>query len=101
MHGSRESTGGIRRYQCSTRRHGGDCTQPIAEAEPREAQLVAWLCDFQPDADLRARALAKIQSDASTTNPDPAWRRQLREQLARLKLRPPGADPYITPAQRS
>ena len=61
---------GIRRYRCSTRRHCGNWAQPITQAEPLEAQPVAWLCDFQPDDDLRTRALAKIESDASTTSPD-------------------------------
>jgi hypothetical protein len=32
MHGNRGSTGKIRRYHCSTRRHGDGCDQPLAHA---------------------------------------------------------------------
>ena len=50
MHGTRGSRAGIRRYQCSTRRHHGSCEQTILAAEPLEDQLVDWLRGFQPDA---------------------------------------------------
>ena len=57
MHGTRGSRAGVRRYHCSTRRHGGGCGQPITQAEPLEAQLVDWLNDFQPDEQVRAHVL--------------------------------------------
>ena len=86
MHGTRGSRGGIRRCQCSTRRHGGDCTQPIGKADPLEDQLVAWLADFQPDAQLRAATLSAVASQAaSLTGNDPARRRELVSQLERLQ----------------
>jgi len=54
MHGTRGSRPPVRRYLCSTRRHGDGCDQPITRAEPLEEQLVDWISDFRPDEDLRA-----------------------------------------------
>jgi site-specific DNA recombinase len=86
MHGTRGSRAGIRRYQCSTRRHHGDCTQAIVKAEPLEDQLVAWLHTFQPDATLRDLVLDTIRS-ATQQHPgdDQNRRRDLLTQLERLQ----------------
>src|SRR6266516_4493937 len=54
MHGTRGSRPPVRRYLCSTRRHGHGCDQPITRAEPLEEQLVEWISDFRPDEALRA-----------------------------------------------
>lgn len=35
MHGCRTGREGMRRYQCSTRRHHGDCEQTMTPAQPR------------------------------------------------------------------
>ena len=87
MHGTRGSRAGIRRYQCSTRRHHGDCTQAIVKAEPLEDQLIDWLHAFQPDAKLRKLILDTI---TATTNghhggEDQDRRRELLTQLDRLQ----------------
>jgi site-specific DNA recombinase len=85
MHGTRGSNG-ARRYQCSTRRHGGDCAQPITKAEPLEAQLVDWLHDFAPDAQLRTLCLDAIRAEAKRrSDPEPDHRHELLGQLERLQ----------------
>ena len=86
MHGTRGSRAGVRRYQCSTRRHHGDCTQAIVKAEPLEDQLVAWLHAFQPDATLRDLVLDTIRA-ATQQHPgdDQERRRSLLTQLDRLQ----------------
>jgi site-specific DNA recombinase len=84
MHGTRGSRPPVRRYQCSSRRHGGDCTQPIVKAEPLEAQLIDWLHDFQPDPELRKLILASI-AGASRQDDDQARRSALMGQTDRLK----------------
>lgn len=48
MQGTRGSRAQHRRYQCGTRRRGGDCTQRIVTAEPLEQQLVDWLRGSHP-----------------------------------------------------
>jgi site-specific DNA recombinase len=84
MHGSRGSRPPVRRYLCSTRRHGEDCDQPIVKAEPLEEQLVDWLRGFQPDHDLRKRVLEAIRSQGHRD--DEATRRtELAGQIDRLK----------------
>jgi site-specific DNA recombinase len=86
MHGTRGSRAGVRRYQCSTRRYGGDCPQPIARAEPLEAQLVTWLHEFTPDAQLRAVVLESIRAEATRrSGAHPARRAELSGQLERLR----------------
>ena len=86
MHGTRGSRAGVRRYQCSTRRHHGTCEQTMLAAEPLEEQLVEWLRDFQPDAQLRDLVLATIQARSSVGQDDGAARRQeLTGQLERLR----------------
>jgi len=74
------------RYQCSTRRHHGDCKQAIVKAEPLEEQLVTWLHAFNPDEKLRNLVLDTIRS-ATQQDPskDQARRRDLLTQLARLQ----------------
>ena len=86
MHGTRGSRAGVRRYQCSTRRRGGDCAQPMVQAEPLEAQLVAWLRRFSVDDTLRDLTLAEIASqvDARPTT-DESHRAFLSGQLDRLR----------------
>ena len=85
MHGTRGSRPPVRRYLCSTRRHGHDCDQPITRAEPLEEQLVDWISGFQPDEELRATILASIRSAASGANGDATRRRELVGQLERLR----------------
>src|SRR5438270_8191895 len=68
MHGTRGSRPPVRRYLCSTRRHGHDCDQPITRAEPLEEQLVDWISDFKPDEALRAAILASIRTAARGSN---------------------------------
>ena len=86
MHGTRGSRAGIRRYQCSTRRRHGDCTQAIVKAEPLEDQLVAWLHAFQPDAKLRDLVLDKIRAAAHQHPREDQQRlRDLLTQLDRLQ----------------
>jgi hypothetical protein len=86
MHGTRGSRAGIRRYQCSTRRHHGDCPQTTVKAETLEEQLVAWLHAFQPDAKLRALVLDAIRSGTQAhPGEDQGRRRELLSQLDRLQ----------------
>lgn len=86
MHGSKGSRGRVRRYQCSTRRYGGDCPQPIVQAEPLEEQIVDWLRDFQPDDELRTVVLSTIQAEARRRGgEEPDRRRELLGQLERLQ----------------
>lgn len=86
MHGTRGSRAGIRRYQCSTRRHHGDCDQAMVKAEPLEEQLVAWLHAFQPDAKLRDLVLDTIRAGTQAhPGEDQDRRRELLTQLDRLQ----------------
>jgi hypothetical protein len=86
MHGTRGSRAGIRRYQCSTRRHHGDCQQPIIKAEPLEEQLIEWLHTFQPDEKLRPLVLDTITAETQRhPNDDQERRRELLTQLDRLQ----------------
>src|SRR6266487_800743 len=85
MHGTRGSRPPVRRYLCSTRRHGDGCDQPITRAEPLEEQLVDWISDFRPDEDLRAAILASIRSAARESNDVAVRRRELVGQLDRLR----------------
>jgi DNA invertase Pin-like site-specific DNA recombinase len=86
MQGTRGSRAQHRRYQCGTRRRGGDCTQTIVPAEPLEDQLVEWLRGFQPDSDLRSRIIDAIRAAAREQAGDqPERRRDLLAQLDRLQ----------------
>jgi DNA invertase Pin-like site-specific DNA recombinase len=86
MHGTKGSRAGIRRYQCSTRRHHGDCKQTITPAKPLEEQLIAWLHAFKPDAHLRKLVLDTINNQTTQpTGKDPSRRRELLSQLDRLQ----------------
>jgi site-specific DNA recombinase len=86
MQGTRGGREQHRRYQCGTRRRGGDCTQTIVKAKPLEDQLVDWLRDFQPDSDLRGMILDAINAAArEQAGNDPERRRELLAQLARLQ----------------
>jgi site-specific DNA recombinase len=86
MHGCRTGWEGMRRYQCSTRRHHGDCEQKMTPAQPREEQLIDWLHDFQPDHAMRQLVLDAIQTQASThPGEDAERRRELTGQLERLR----------------
>jgi site-specific DNA recombinase len=87
MHGTRGSRAGIRRYQCSTRRHHGDCEQKMVVAEPLEEQLIDWLHAFQPDPKLRQRIIDAIRAQAEqpATSESGARRRALLAQLERLR----------------
>ena len=86
MQGTRGSRALMRRYQCGTRRRGGECDQTIVKAEPLEDQLVDWLHDFRPDSDLRQLVLDAIQAEArSRAGDQPDRRRDLLAQLERLQ----------------
>jgi DNA invertase Pin-like site-specific DNA recombinase len=85
MHGTRGSRPPVRRYLCSTRRHGDGCDQPITRAEPLEEQLVEWISDFKPGEELRAAILASIRSAVRESNDDATRRRELVGQLERLR----------------
>ena len=87
MHGTRGSRAGIRRYQCSTRRHHGDCEQKMVRAEPLEEQLIEWLHAFQPGPDLRRRIIEAIRDGAGRANDEKGGgeRRRLLAQLGRLR----------------
>jgi site-specific DNA recombinase len=86
MHGTRGSRAGVRRYQCSTRRHGGNCPQTMVQAEPLEAQLVDWIRRFELGEDLRTLALHAITAQADGHRGDQAIRRgELTSQLERLQ----------------
>ena len=85
MHGTRGSRPPVRRYLCSTRRHGDGCDQPITRAEPLEEQVVDWISDFRPDEELRATILASIRNAARESNDDSLRRRELVGQLERLR----------------
>jgi hypothetical protein len=84
-HGTRGSRPPVRRYLCSTRRHGDGCYQPITRAEPLEEQLVEWLSDFRPDEELRATILVSIRSAARESSDDSMRRRDLVAQLEPLR----------------
>lgn len=84
MQGTRGSRPPVRRYQCSTRRHGGECDQPITKAAPLEDQLIDWLRTLQPNPELRRRILASI-TDAVEHDIDQVRRWELVGQLERLK----------------
>ena len=86
MHGCRTGREGMRRYQCSTRRHHGDCEQAMTPAQPLEEQLIDWLHDFQPDPELRRLILDTIQAETGGHPGDDAERRrELTGQLERLR----------------
>jgi len=85
MQGTRGSRAQHRRYQCGTRRRSDECTQRIVTAEPLEQQLVDWLRDFHPDAELRALVLEAVQAAAGNQGDDQARRRELHGQLDRLR----------------
>ena len=86
MHGCRTGWKGMRRYQCSTRRHHGDCEQKMTPAQPLEEQLIDWLHDFQPDHALRQLVLDTIQAQTGGhPGEDAERRRELTAQLERLR----------------
>jgi DNA invertase Pin-like site-specific DNA recombinase len=86
MHGCRTGWEGMRRYQCSTRRHHGDCEQMMTPAQPLEEQLIDWLHDFQPDDALRQLVLDAIQTHSGAhPGEDAERRRELTAQLERLR----------------
>jgi Recombinase zinc beta ribbon domain len=86
MHGCRTGREAMRRYQCSTRRHHGDCEQKMTPAQPLEEQLIDWLHDFQPDRALRQLVLDTIQTQSGThPGEDAERRRELTAQLERLR----------------
>jgi hypothetical protein len=84
MQGTTGSRPPVRRYQCATRRHGGYCDQPITKAQPLEDQLVDWLQQIQPAPEMRKRLLAAMD-DATQQSADQVRRRELIDQLDRLK----------------
>ena len=86
MHGTYGSRPPVRRYMCSTRRHGDPCGEPIVKALPLEEQLVDWLRDFQPDQQLSELLLETLRAHASErVEPAPQRRPDLLAQLERLR----------------
>ena len=85
MQGTRGSRRPVRRYLCSTRRHGEGCTQPITKAEPLENQLTEWLRGFQPDSELRQILLHTIAEQANSQDGDTGRQGELTGQLNRLR----------------
>ncbi len=85
MHGTRGSCPPVRRYLCSSRRHGMACDQPMTRAEPLENQLTEWLRAFQPDAELRKRVLDTISAKAREQSGKTNRRAELVDQLRRLQ----------------
>jgi hypothetical protein len=86
MHGCRTGREAMRRYQCSTRRHHGDCEQKMTPAQPLEEQLIDWLHDFQSDHALRQLVLDTIQAQTGGhPGEDAERRRELTAQLERLR----------------
>lgn len=85
VQGTRGSRPPVRRYQCSSARHGNACGQRITKAEPLENQLADWLRAFQPDAELRVRVLDKIKAQAGEQHDGTQRRAELTEQLRRLQ----------------
>jgi hypothetical protein len=85
MHGSKGSSPPVRRYLCSTRRHGEGCDEPLAHAVPLEERIVGWLRDFQLDAELRAVVLASLKAAAGRESDDSSRRRERDGQLERLR----------------
>jgi site-specific DNA recombinase len=84
MHGTKGSRG-VRRYLCSTRRHGHGCEQTITKAEPLEAQLVKWVARFEPDEELRAHVLASVRTAHRRSGGVAERRSELVGQLERLR----------------
>ncbi len=78
MHGTRGSRPPVRRYLCSTRRHGDGCDQPITRAEPLEEQLDlrAATPPFDPRLDKAEELLADF-ARVWELEDDPAKRRRL------------------------
>lgn len=85
MHGTTGSQPRVRRYICSTRRNGHPCGEPIAKAEPLEAQLVDWLRGFQPDQQLQTLVTDTIKQTSGDRSEDEQRRRELTGQLERLQ----------------
>ena len=86
MHGTYGSRPPVRRYMCSTRRHGDPCGEPIVKALPLEEQLVDWLRGFQPDERLLELLLETLRAHASQqAGPAPERRGELLAQLERLR----------------
>jgi Recombinase zinc beta ribbon domain/Recombinase len=86
MHGCRSGRHGMRRYQCSTRRHHGTCEQTMIPAQPLEEQLVDWLHTFQPGPELRRLMLDTIHAEiGGRPGQDTERRRELTSQLERLR----------------
>ncbi len=85
MHGTRGSRPPVRRYICSSKRHGTACGQSITKAEPLENQLADWLRAFQPDAGLRKRVLDAITAHTNQQSDGTNRRAELTEQLRRLQ----------------
>jgi hypothetical protein len=74
------------RYYCSTRRVGRGCDQPLIHADKVETQLVEFVSDFKPAAQIRDEVLRRLFEDASADSAEARRRRDaLEERLRRLR----------------
>jgi hypothetical protein len=67
----------------SSRRGGGSCDQPVAPVEPVEQQLVAFVADFKPGAELRDEILHRLADTSGRETADVAKQRTALEQRLR------------------
>jgi site-specific DNA recombinase len=86
MHGTAVGRNLAARYYCSSRRGGGACDQPVAAVEVVEQQLVAFVADFKPGAELRDEILRRLTNTSGTETADVAKQRiALEERLRRMR----------------
>jgi hypothetical protein len=65
---------------------GGSCDQPVAPVGPVEQQLVAFVADFKPGAELRDEILHRLADTSGTETADTAKQRAaLEERLRRMR----------------
>jgi hypothetical protein len=67
----------------SSERRSAD--QPLVHAPPVETQLIEFVSDFKPDAELRARILERLASAAYDDTDAKVRRRGFEQRLARLR----------------
>ena len=86
MHGTAVGRKLVARYYCATRRAEHTCDQPLVPAEAIEQQLVAFVADFKPAADLRQEILDRLAATSTTETAEIAKRRAaLEERLRRMR----------------
>ena len=86
MHGTGVGRNHVARYHCSTRRKGHGCDQPVVPADEVEQQLVRFVADFSPDADVRDEILRRLADDGGPDSGETIKRRaMLEERLRRMR----------------